>query len=92
MARYTAKAIHQRPYLTLVREPELTVVCFMRNGWSREHYNRWSNQLREEGVAFVTPTTHLGEVMARVAIVNPRTNESDIDTVLDSMAQSPDGT
>jgi glutamate/tyrosine decarboxylase-like PLP-dependent enzyme len=92
VARYTAKAVRNRDYLTLVREPDLSVVCFQRIGWSREHYYRWSEKLRDEGVAFVTPTTHLGEVVARVAIVNPQTSESDIDLVLDSMAATPDGT
>ena len=86
VARYTAKAVHNRDYLTLVREPELSVVCFKRTGWARDDYYRWSCALRDDGVAFVTPTTHLGEVIARVAIVNPRTSESDIDVVLDSMA------
>jgi glutamate/tyrosine decarboxylase-like PLP-dependent enzyme len=86
VARYTAKAVHDREYLRLVREPDLTVVCFTRTGWSRDAYDRWSQKLRDDGVAFVTPTTHLGEVMARVAIVNPRTSESDIDVVLDSLA------
>lgn len=86
VARYAAKAVHGRGYLTLVREPELTVVCFTRAGWSRNNYYRWSNKLRNDGVAFVTPTTHRGEVVARVAIVNPQTSESDIDVVLDSMS------
>jgi glutamate/tyrosine decarboxylase-like PLP-dependent enzyme len=86
VARYTAKAVHGRDYLTLVREPELTVVCFTRAGWSRYDYDRWSNKLRNDGVAFVTPTTHRGEVVARLAIVNPQTSESDIDVVLDSMS------
>jgi glutamate/tyrosine decarboxylase-like PLP-dependent enzyme len=86
VARYAAKAVHGRDYLTLVREPELTVVCFTRAGWSRYDYDRWSNKLRNDGVAFVTPTTHRGEVVARLAIVNPQTSESDIDVVLDSMS------
>ncbi|HXZ82228.1 MAG TPA: pyridoxal-dependent decarboxylase [Acidimicrobiales bacterium] len=86
VARYTAKAVQNRDYLTLVREPELSVVCFRRTGWTRDKYDRWSQKLRDDGIAFVTPTTHLGEVMARVAIVNPQTSESDIDAVLDSMA------
>jgi len=86
VARYTAKAVHNRDYLTLVREPDLSVVCFKRTGWARDDYYQWSCALRDGGIAFVTPTTHLGEVIARVAIVNPRTSESDIDVVLDSMA------
>jgi len=36
--------------------------------------------------AFVTPTTHLGETVTRFAIVNPRTTESDISMILDTMA------
>jgi len=86
VARYAAKAVHGRDSLTLVREPELTVVCFTRAGWSRDDYDRWSNKLLNDGIAFVTPTTHRGEVVARVAIVNPQTSESDIDVVLDSMS------
>jgi L-2,4-diaminobutyrate decarboxylase len=85
-ARYAARAIRQRGYLSLLREPELSVVVFQRDGWPRSEYDRWSAQLRNEGVAFVTPSTHLGETIARLAIVNPQTTPEDIDIVLDSMS------
>ena len=85
VARYAAKSISGRDYLTLLREPDLSVVCFRRNGWARHDYEVWSEQLRNEGTAFVTPSSHLGEPMARFAIINPLTNESDIDVILDSM-------
>jgi L-2,4-diaminobutyrate decarboxylase len=85
-ARYAAEAVQTRPYLSLLLDPELSIVCFIRKGWDRSDYNRWSERLRNDGVAFVTPSTHLGETIARLAIVNPLTTEEDIDIVLDSMA------
>jgi L-2,4-diaminobutyrate decarboxylase len=85
-ARYAARAVLQRGYLSLLREPELSVVGFAREGWARVDYDRWSERLRNDGVAFVTPSTHLGEPIARFAIVNPLTTEEDIDVVLDSMS------
>jgi hypothetical protein len=36
--------------------------------------------------AFVVPTTHDGETLARFAIVNPETSEADITAILDTMA------
>ena len=35
--------------------------------------------------AFVVPTTHEGETLARFAIVNPQTSEGDIRGILDAM-------
>jgi hypothetical protein len=39
-----------------------------------------------EEFAFVVPTTHDGETLARFAIVNPETGEDDITAILDTMA------
>lgn len=85
-ARYAASAVQERSYLSLLREPELSIVCFRRNGWARSVYDAWSERLRNDGVALVAPSTHLGETIARLAIVNPLTTEEDIDIVLDSMS------
>lgn len=87
VAHYASQAVRERTYLSLLREPELSIVCFRREGWSRAEYDVWSERLRNDGVAFVTPSTHLGETIARLAIVNPLTTEEDIDIVLDSMTQ-----
>ena len=46
---------------------------------------RWAADLRESGTAFVMPTTHDGEPVARLALVNPRTTLEDIEIVLDAM-------
>jgi L-2,4-diaminobutyrate decarboxylase len=86
LAQYAAAAIARRDYLSLLREPELSVVCFQRRGWTRQRYGEWSERLRNDGLAFVTPSSHLGEPICRLAIVNPLSTEDDIDLVLDSMA------
>lgn len=86
VARYAAASVRQRPELELLAEPELTIVGFRRLGWSPGRYHEWSRQLLASWTAFVVPTVHRGEVVARLAIVNPRTTPSDIDMVLDTMA------
>jgi glutamate/tyrosine decarboxylase-like PLP-dependent enzyme len=86
VARAAAEEIRARPYLELVREPDLTVVAFRRLGWSPADYDDWSRRIRESGFAFVLPTVHEGETITRFAIVNPRTTPADIAGILDSMA------
>ena len=43
-------------------------------------------RLLEREEAFVVPTSHEGETLARFAIVNPLTSEDDITEILDTMA------
>ena len=78
-------AVRHHPCLELVTEPMLSVVAFRRLGWGEEEYYGWSKRLLEAGQAFVVPTTHHGEVVLRIAVVNPRSSEADIDLVLDSL-------
>jgi hypothetical protein len=75
-----------RPYVELLREPDLSVVVFRRIGWTPEQYYDWSDRLMQAHYAFVTPTTHDGETVTRFAIVNPRTTVADITGILDTMA------
>jgi hypothetical protein len=42
--------------------------------------------MMREGFAFVVPSSHDGETVARFAIVNPTTSEEDIAAILDTMA------
>jgi L-2,4-diaminobutyrate decarboxylase len=86
VARFAATEIARRDHLEVVREPDLSVVVFRRLGWSAEDYARWSDRLLAEQFAFVVPTSHDGEALARFAIVNPRTSEDDITAILDTMA------
>jgi glutamate/tyrosine decarboxylase-like PLP-dependent enzyme len=86
VARGARKEIEARPYLDLLNDPDLTVLCFRRKGWTPDDYRDWSARLLREGFAFVTPTTVAGEIATRVAIVNPRTTRADIAAILDTMA------
>ena len=86
VARFAEAEVLRRPELEPVRERDLSVVVFRRLGWSPEDYRAWSEALLADGLAFVVPTTHDGETLARLAIVNPATTEADIAAVLDTMA------
>jgi L-2,4-diaminobutyrate decarboxylase len=86
VARFATAQVRSRGYLGLLHEPRLTVVVFRRHGWDPADYQRWSDRLLADGFAFVVPTVHQGETVARIAIVNPRTTEADITAILDTMA------
>ena len=86
VARYAADSVRRRPELELICEPVLSIVALRRRGWDALRYAAWSAALLESGTAFVVPTTHRGEEAIRIAVVNPRSSESDIDIVLDSLA------
>ena len=86
VARFAEEEVGRRPHLELVRERDLSVVVFRRLGWSPADYQAWSDRMLAEEFAFVVPTTHDGETLARFAIVNPETSEDDITAILDTMA------
>lgn len=85
LAREIADEIKRRPGFSLVREPELSVVVFTRDGWTIDDYNAWSDRLLQEGIAFVVPSSHRGEPNTRFAIVNPETSFELLTQILDSM-------
>jgi glutamate/tyrosine decarboxylase-like PLP-dependent enzyme len=86
VAQAAAQEVRRRAYLQLLREPDLSVVVFRRLGWTPQDYSAWSDRLMKARFAFITPTTHDGDTVARLAIVNPRTTEADIVAILDTMA------
>lgn len=85
LAHEIANEIRSRDYLTLVREPELSVVVFERNGWTQKDYDDWSAQLLASGFAFVVPSSHRGRPNTRFAIVNPRTELKDLIQIIETM-------
>jgi L-2,4-diaminobutyrate decarboxylase len=85
LAHRIAAEIESRDYLSLVRRPELSVVVFERTGWTQSDYDEWSAKLLHSGFAFVVPSSHRGRPNARFAIVNPRTELSDLVEILESM-------
>jgi L-2,4-diaminobutyrate decarboxylase len=86
VTRFAEAEIGRRPYLEALREADLSVVVFRRHGWEPEDYQVWSAEMLREELAFVVPTSHEGETVARFAIVNPTTTEDDICAILDTMA------
>jgi glutamate/tyrosine decarboxylase-like PLP-dependent enzyme len=85
LAHKIAKEIDSRSYLKLVREPQLSVVVFERNGWDLAQYETWSEKLLTDQFAFVVPSSHQGKPNTRFAIVNPLTKYEDLVKILDSM-------
>lgn len=86
LAQYTEKVIGEYPYLELVRPASLSVVLYRRRGWGPDDYERWSEQLLRDQIAFVTPTKWEGETVGRICFLNPNTTEELVREILDSMA------
>jgi L-2,4-diaminobutyrate decarboxylase len=86
VTRFAQAEVARRPYLEPLREADLSVLVFRRRGWESEDYYAWSTEMMREELAFVVPTSHEGETVARFAIVNPMTSEDDISAILDTMA------
>ena len=85
LAHRIADEIRRRPNLSLVREPQLSVVVFERHGWEAADYERWSAELLDKQIAFVVPSSHAGRPNTRFAIVNPETSYELLIQILDSM-------
>jgi glutamate/tyrosine decarboxylase-like PLP-dependent enzyme len=80
-----AAEIAARPELRLVRDPQLSVVVFEREGWERTDYDRWSDELLDSQRAFVVPSSHRGRPNTRFAILNPLTTFEELTGILDTM-------
>ncbi|MGW9113233.1 pyridoxal phosphate-dependent decarboxylase family protein [Microbacterium sp. NPDC055683] len=85
LARDIADVIRARDGFSLVREPQLGVVVFERDGWSKADYAVWSDRLLDAQRAFVVPSSHAGRPNVRFAILNPRTTRAQLEAILDTM-------
>jgi aromatic-L-amino-acid decarboxylase len=86
LARETAAEIRARPYLELIREPDLAVVLFRRLGWVSQQYRQWADQLLHDQVAFIPPSAWEGETVARFAFLHPHTSMDLVREILNRMA------
>ena len=86
VAREIADEIERRDGLSLVRDPQLSVVVFRRDGWTLADYTAWSDRLLDEQVAFVVPSSHAGEPVLRFAIISPLTTVDVLRGILDTLA------
>lgn len=89
LAAEIALEITGRSGFTLVREPELSVVVFQRNGWTAADYAEWSRRTLAEQRAFVVPSSHAGEPVVRFALISPLTTLELLQDILDSMLNFP---
>jgi glutamate/tyrosine decarboxylase-like PLP-dependent enzyme len=85
LAHQVAEVIKSRKGLKLVREPELSIVVFEKEGWKLDDYQKWSDRILKEGLGFVTPSSHQGKPNLRFAILNPRTDIKLLTQILDSL-------
>ncbi len=86
MARYAADRVTATEGLTLVCEPELSMVLFRRDGWGWADYESWSDRLLADQIAFVLPTLWQGEPVARLCFVHPETTKQLVDEVITTIA------
>ncbi|MBW9092758.1 aminotransferase class V-fold PLP-dependent enzyme [Microbacterium jejuense] len=85
LARRIADEIDARDGLSLVREPQLSVVVFRRDGWSLADYEAWSAKLLDDQQGFVVPSAHRGEPVLRFAIISPLTTFELLTGILDTL-------
>ncbi|WP_254359737.1 pyridoxal phosphate-dependent decarboxylase family protein [Microbacterium hominis] len=84
-AQRLADEIARRPELELVRAPQLSVVVFRRRGWTAADYQGWSDRLLADQRAFITPSSHDGETVLRIALISPLTTDDLLSDILDSL-------
>ncbi|MCC7078513.1 MAG: aminotransferase class V-fold PLP-dependent enzyme [Acidimicrobiia bacterium] len=85
VSRQAADEIRARSDLELLLDPVLSIVLFRRHGWVGDDYAAWMQHLLEAQIAFVVPTAFQGEIVGRMAFVNPQTTIEDVRLVLDTM-------
>jgi glutamate/tyrosine decarboxylase-like PLP-dependent enzyme len=85
VAKHAADLVRNHPNLQLLFEPELSIVAFTRKGWAAADYQNWSDQLLEDQIGFIPPSSHNGQPILRFAIVNPWTKISDITMILERL-------
>jgi len=88
VTRDAADMVRASTYLELVVEPSLSIIVVRRLGWQPADYTRWSDRMLHDGVAFVVPTTHKGETVLRMCLVNPRTDPAQMQMLFESMHNS----
>jgi aromatic-L-amino-acid/L-tryptophan decarboxylase len=86
LTREAAELIRSAPQLELVREPELAVLLFRRQGWTAEDYYTWSDRLLAEQLAFVAPSAWHGETVGRLVFMHPATTIEMVQEILEATA------
>lgn len=74
------------PPLHLLVEPQLSVVLFGRDGWTRTDWDRWAAAALADQLAFVTPTKWRGRDAGRLVFVHPHTDVHVVQDLLERAA------
>jgi len=86
-AREIAAQVEETEHLTLLLEPDLSVVLFRRDGWSDDQMQAWSNEKKVTGEILIIPTRWKGESVFRLCVVSPDTKASEVMDSLASMSE-----
>ncbi len=85
LAQYMKQRIEAKPELELLAPVSLNIVCFRYRSADADRVNgNIVVALQESGIAAPSTTTIQGHLAIRAAIVNHRTNASDIDALIDA--------
>ena len=86
LARHLERRIRATPQLELLAPVELNIVCFRYRAADADALNvRIVADLHESGIAAPSTTTIGGRLAIRAAIVNHRTEERDVDALVDAV-------
>ena len=85
VTRGVVEEIGRRTYLSLVMEPDLSVVLFERTGWDEADYVAWSERNARAGIVLCVATRWADRPVLRFCFVNPDTLVERISEVLDSL-------
>ena len=85
-ARKFADEVAARPEFQLLLEPELSIVLFTRDGWTRLQYLEWSRRRAHEGHFLIVPTSWHDESCLRICLVHPCTDSAALSALLDDLA------
>jgi aromatic-L-amino-acid decarboxylase len=86
LARHLAARVLATPQLELLAPVQLNIVCFRHRGGDADALNaRIVADLHESGIVAPSSTVIGGRLAIRAAIVNHRTNERDVDALLDAV-------
>jgi glutamate/tyrosine decarboxylase-like PLP-dependent enzyme len=85
LARYLGARVAAEKRLELLAPVELNIVCFRYRSADADRVNAWIvAELQEAGIAAPSTTTIDGRLAIRASIVNHRTTEADLDTLIEA--------
>jgi L-2,4-diaminobutyrate decarboxylase len=91
LAKKFAQMIHSKPDFELALEPESNIVCFGVLSQNIEQLNAKIRQrLLSEGKFYIVQTILRDKFYLRVSLMNPLTNEQDLETLLDEIIHIKD--